>query len=105
MGSISEFALAPTNHASFLQYFGSPDGAYYIGLSKPESDWPCVLPGPLDSWGGSGDNGRWDQMNTLPIGFTLEQAPSAGRCTFVVDLWHTPDASNAPACHRQRRAV
>src|ERR1017187_2496673 len=58
----AEFALAPTNFGSFLQWFGGPDRAFYIGLSKPESDWPYLLPGPLDGWGGSSGNGRWDQM-------------------------------------------
>ena len=82
----AEFALAPTNYSSFLERFGSPDRAYYIGLSKPDSDWPYLLPGPLDGWGGSSGNGRWDQMNTLPIGFTLEQAPAAGQCALIVDL-------------------
>ena len=71
--SIAEFALAPGDYARFLQQFGSPDHAYYIGVSKVESDWPYVLPGPLDNWGGS-SNGRWDQMNTLPIGFVLARA-------------------------------
>ena len=84
----AEFALAPTNYGSFLQWFGSPDHAYYVGLS-PASDWPYVLPGPLDGWGGSSGNGRWDQMNTLPIGFTLEQVPATGQCALIVDLCDT----------------
>ncbi|MCX6916070.1 MAG: polysaccharide lyase family protein, partial [Verrucomicrobia bacterium] len=85
----AEFALAPTNYSSFLERFGSPDRAYYIGLSKPESDWPYLLPGPLDGWGGSSGNGRWDQMNTLPVGFTLAQAPTAGQCALIIDLCDT----------------
>jgi predicted alpha-1,2-mannosidase len=88
-GSFAEFALAPGDYRRFLQQFGSPDQAYYIGLSKPESAWPYVLPGPLDTWGGSGGNGRWDQMNTLPIGFVLEQAPASGRCVLTIDLCDT----------------
>jgi predicted alpha-1,2-mannosidase len=88
-GSFAEFALAPGDYRRFLQQFGSPDHAYYIGLSKPESDWPYVLPGPLDTWAGSADNGRWDQMNTLPIGFVLEQAPAGGRCVLTIDLCDT----------------
>ena len=56
----AEFALAPTNFPQFLLRFGSPDRAYYVGLSKPESDWPYVLPGPMDPWAGSSDNGRWE---------------------------------------------
>jgi predicted alpha-1,2-mannosidase len=88
----AEFALAPSNHAAFLQQFGSPDRVYYLGLSQPARDWPYVLPGPLDGWGGSSGGGRWDQMNTLPIGFTLEQVPAAGRCALVIDLCDTHPA-------------
>ena len=88
----AEFALAPTNYASFLEWFGSPDRAYYIGLSKPESDWPYLLPGPLDEWGGSSGNGRWDQMNTLPIGFTLERAATNGTCALILELCDTHPA-------------
>jgi len=84
--SISEFALAPTNYARFLENFGSPDHAYYVGLSQPASDWPYVLPGPFDGWGGSSGHGRWDQMNTLPIGFVLAQVPTAGNCCFVIQV-------------------
>jgi predicted alpha-1,2-mannosidase len=91
----AEFALAPTNYPSFLESFGSPDHAYYIGLSKPATDWPYILPGPLDEWGGSSGNGRWDQMNTLAIGFTLEQLPARGQCALVVDLCDT-HPSRAP---------
>src|ERR1041384_8307695 len=82
--SIAEFALAPGDYARFLQEFGNPDRAYYIGISKPESDWPCVLPGPLDNWGGSSGNGRWDPMNTPPIGFVLAQIPAAGHRALII---------------------
>jgi hypothetical protein len=34
----AEFALSPTNYPAFLQQFGSPDRAYYVGISKPEPD-------------------------------------------------------------------
>ncbi len=85
----AEFALSPTNYASFLQQFGSPDRAYYVGFSKSESDWPYLLPGPLDGWGGSSGNGRWDQMNTLPIGFVLAQAATAGQCALILNIADT----------------
>ncbi len=88
-GSCAEFALAPGDYARFLQQFGSPDHAYYIGLVKPENDWPYVLPGPLDKWAGNGANGSWDQMNTLPIGFVLEQVPEDSHCLFTIDLCDT----------------
>ncbi len=87
--SVAEFALSPGDYARFLQRFGSPDRAYYIGLSKPESDWPYILPGPSDGWGGSSGNGRWDQMNTLPIGFVLAQAATTSQCALVLNIADT----------------
>jgi predicted alpha-1,2-mannosidase len=89
----AEFALAPAKYKSFLENFGSPDRAYYVGLSTAANDWPYLLPGPLDGWGGSSGKGRWDQMNTLPIGFTLEQAPTEGECTLIIDLCDTHPAN------------
>ncbi len=47
--SAAEFALAQNGYPQFLQQFGSPDHAFYVGLSDPARDWPCVLPGPLDA--------------------------------------------------------
>jgi predicted alpha-1,2-mannosidase len=82
--SAAEFALAKNEYTQFLRHFGSPDRAFYVGLSKPAEDWPCVLPGPVDPWAGGAQNGSWDQMNTLPIGFVLEATPTSGTCRFTV---------------------
>lgn len=84
--SAAEFALAKNGYTSFLQQFGSPDHAFYIGLSDVTSEWPCVLPGPLDPWAGGNPDGSWDQMNALPVGFMLETVPVQGKCILVVDL-------------------
>ena len=84
--SAAEFALAQNGYKQFLQGFGSPDHAFYIGLSDSATNWPCVLPGPLDAWAGGGQDGSWDQMNTLPIGFVLEAVPTQGQCRLVVEL-------------------
>jgi predicted alpha-1,2-mannosidase len=84
----SEFALAQGDYTNFIEKFGSPDHAFYIGLSHPQTDWPCVLPGTLDVWAGSRYNPRnhneWDQMNTLPIGFVLDQVSTNGQCVFSI---------------------
>jgi len=93
--SAAEFALAQNHYSEFLLQFGSPDKAFYVGLSQASSNWPCVLPGPLDDWAGSGSNGRWDQMNTLPIGFTLDTVSDSGQCFLVLDFCDT-HAANPP---------
>ncbi|HEV2328140.1 MAG TPA: GH92 family glycosyl hydrolase [Verrucomicrobiae bacterium] len=84
----SEFALAHGDYTNFIEKFGSPDCAYYVGLSDPKTDWPCILPGPFDRWAGSFYNKRngneWDQMNTLPIGFVLDQVTTNGEGTFTI---------------------
>jgi predicted alpha-1,2-mannosidase len=86
----TQFALAPANYGDFLERFGSPDHAYYVGLSNPRADWPYVLPGTLDHWAGSFLNKRtqnaWDQMNTLPIGFVLSQISGAGQSVLIISL-------------------
>lgn len=87
--SSAEFALSKGDYAHFLQHFGKPENAYYPGLSEARTDWPYILPGPQDEWAGSGHGGRWDQMNTLPIGFVLDKAPAQGDCTFAIDLCDT----------------
>ena len=84
--SAAEFALAKNGYTSFLQQFGSPDHAFYIGLSDDTKDWPSVLPGPLDSWAGGNPDGSWDQMNTLPVGFVLESVPKLGLCTLTINI-------------------
>ena len=88
--SSSEFALSHGDYARFLENFGSPDHVFYIGLSDPQTGWPCVLPGILDGWAGSHFNARnhdeWDQMNTLPIGFVLDQIAANGRCLFTINF-------------------
>ncbi|HXC34402.1 MAG TPA: GH92 family glycosyl hydrolase [Candidatus Acidoferrales bacterium] len=84
----SEFALAHGDYTNFIEKFGSPDHAFYIGLSDPKIDWPCILPGPFDRWAGGFYNKRngneWDQMNTLPIGFVLAQMSTNGEGTFTI---------------------
>ena len=86
--SDAEFALVHGEYTNFLEYFGRPDHAFYVGLSSPQTAWPCVLPGVLDNWAGSNYNPRnhngWDQMNTLPIGFVLDQVSSEGQCVFTI---------------------
>ena len=84
----SEFALAHGGYGDFLEKFGSPDHAFYVGLSTPQTDWPCVLPGVIDAWAGSNmrNHSGWDQMNTLPIGFVLKRVSTKGQCVFRINF-------------------
>ncbi|MGH7941052.1 MAG: GH92 family glycosyl hydrolase [Limisphaerales bacterium] len=86
----SEFALANGAYTNFIADFGSPDHAFYIGISDPQTQWPCILPGPVDVWAGSHytrrNGNEWDQMNTLPIGFVLGHGSSKGDCVLTIAL-------------------
>lgn len=54
-GTANDMALAPDHYADFLpQDFGWEDHFFLIGFSNIKTDWPYVLPGPGDGWGGTG---------------------------------------------------
>ena len=47
-------ALAPSGYKRFLEHdFGWEDRYFIIGHSKAAVDFPYVLPGPKDKWGGT----------------------------------------------------
>jgi hypothetical protein len=84
-----EFALAPKGYLDFLQHdFGWQDRFYLIGHSRPQKDWPYVLPGPADAWAGSGGLAgiRTQVLNIL---FDLERCPEEADWKLVVDLVDT----------------
>ncbi|WP_422083007.1 GH92 family glycosyl hydrolase [Ulvibacterium sp.] len=84
--SCSEFALAPKGYQEFLQEdFGWEDRVFVIGHSKTEEDFPYVLPGATDYWGGtSGLAGiRPHQLNLL---FNVKKKGDDGRWKLVVDI-------------------
>lgn len=83
--SAAEFALAPDRFRDFLEAdFGYEDKFYLIGHSVPATDFPYVLPGPVDTWGGTWNTAGWrtHQVNIL---FGLSEKPT-GDCKLVIDL-------------------
>lgn len=84
--SPAEFALAPDKYADFLGHdFGWEDRFYLIGKSSPEKDWPYVLPGPVDGWGGtSGTAGL--RTHVLNILFGMKQIPAKGDWKLIVNI-------------------
>ena len=89
----AEFALAPAGHDKFLERdFGWEDRYFLVGHSQAEKDWPYIMPGPADNWGGtSGTAGR--RTHVLNILFALQQAPASDNWKLIVDLLdtHTQD--------------
>lgn len=83
----SEFALAPSHYKDFIQRdFGYEDTYYIIGWSTPAENFPYVLPGPVDTWGGTWPTSGWrtHQVNIL---FSLKETPKADKdYRLAVDL-------------------
>lgn len=54
-GRADEFALAPDRFKEFLSRdFGYEDKYFVVGQSSIKKDFPYILPGPVDTWGGHG---------------------------------------------------
>jgi len=85
----SEFALAPGDYARFLEKdFGWEDRYFLIGRSQVAKDWPYIMPGPADAWGGtSGTAGL--RTHVLTVLFGLQAVPEDGDWKLIVDLLDT----------------
>jgi predicted alpha-1,2-mannosidase len=82
----AEFALAPAGFRQFVgRDFGYEDKLYVVGFSQPKRDFPYVLPGPADTWGGTWNTAGW-RINQVALGFALAAEPAAGGYHFQVRL-------------------
>ncbi|MGJ7029958.1 GH92 family glycosyl hydrolase [Niabella hirudinis] len=87
--SAAEFALAPDRYQDFLKEdFGWENRQYIIGRSNPGKDWPYVLPGPADAWGGTSPTAglRTQVLNVL---FDLKTVDAKQGSNLIIDLLHT----------------
>jgi predicted alpha-1,2-mannosidase len=87
--SAAEFALAPGDYEEFLSHdFGWEDRFYLVGKSTPKDDFPYILPGPDDRWGGtSGTAGI--RTHVLNILFRMKSAPEKGDWKLIIDILDT----------------
>jgi len=84
--SPNEFALAPDGFKDFVGHdFGYEDKFYLVGFSKEKSDFPYVLPGPVDTWGGTWPTAGW-RTNQVNILFGVENLPAKGDYKLVIRL-------------------
>lgn len=84
--SPSEFALAPDGYKAFLENdFGHEDRFYLVGFSDPTTDFPYVLPGPADTWGGTWPTSGW-RTHEVNILFGLKNDPSDGDYRLKIHL-------------------
>ena len=82
----TEFALAPNQYARFIEKdFGWEDKYFLIGTSKVETDWPYILPGTSDTWGGTWGTSGW-RSSTLNILFGLDRSPKKGVWKLSIDI-------------------
>lgn len=84
--SSAEFSLAPGDYEQFIENdFGWEDRIFVVGTSSEKEDWPYVLPGPTDQWGGTWGTSGW-RSHTLNILFGIEKLPKKGDWKLVVDI-------------------
>lgn len=77
--------LAPDGFRDFLaRDFGYEDKFYLVGHSDPSTDFPYVLPGPADTWGGTWPTSGW-RTHEVNILFGLDEQPDDD-CLLAVDL-------------------
>ena len=84
--SSAEFALASGDFEQFIDKdFGWEDRFFLIGTSNEKDDWPYVIPGPTDAWGGTGGTSGW-RSHTLNILFDIQKLPKKGEWKLIVDV-------------------
>ncbi len=82
----SGMALAPASYEDFLAHdFGWEDRYFLVGHSQTEEDWPYVLPGPGDVWGGTGPTSGI-RSHVLNILFGINELSGDVQWKFVVDV-------------------
>ncbi len=91
--SSADLALGPSDYEKFLSKdFGFEDRYYLIGESSPKTDFPYVLPGPNDTWGGTWGTAGW-RTHEINILFGIKDLP-AGKWRLFIDLIDSnPDKS------------
>jgi predicted alpha-1,2-mannosidase len=84
--SALEFALAPNGFKNFVGHdFGYEDKFFLVGNSHEKNNFPYVLPGPVDTWGGTWTTSGW-RINQVNILFGIKDLPAKGNYKLVIKL-------------------
>ena len=84
--SAADLALGPSGYKQFLAHdFGYEDRYFLVGTSVPARDFPYVLPGPDDTWGGTWNTSGW-RTHDANILFGIDRLPQRGQWNLVVTL-------------------
>lgn len=82
----ADFALYPDGYNDYIANdFGWEDTYYLVGTSDAKTDWPYIMPGISDTWGGTWGTSGW-RSSTLTVLFGVDKLPKKGHWTLVVDL-------------------
>jgi len=85
-GAPEGMALAPADYLRFVeQDFGYEDRFFLVGHSAPETDWPYVLPGPANGWGGTGRTAGI-RSHALNVYFSLNGVSPDATCRLILDM-------------------
>jgi predicted alpha-1,2-mannosidase len=81
-----EFALSDNEYERFIEKdFGWEDKYFLIGTSEDKNEWPYIIPGTSDTWGGTWGTSGW-RSSTLTILFGIEKIPDHGEWKLTVDI-------------------
>src|SRR6056297_2988282 len=84
--SANEFALYPDGFERFkYEDFGYEDKFFAIGYHNKREEIPYVLPGPVDTWGGTWPTSGW-RSNQVTILFAADEEPASGDYTLYIEL-------------------
>ncbi len=85
--STSDLSLGPSDYKKFLEKdFGYEDRYYLIGKSVPDKNFPYVIPGPDDTWGGTWSTSGW-RTHEINILFGVNDLKDNTQFNFVMDLF------------------
>lgn len=91
----TEFSLSPNEYKRFLEKdFGWEDRFFLIGQSDIKNEFPYVLPGPSDQWGGTWSTAGW-RSHSINILFGIDKLPKKGEWKLRIDLLDN-DSKNPP---------
>lgn len=83
---VTEFALAPDQFEEFLDFdFGWEDRYFLVGHHAAAADWPYILPGPADQWGGTWGTAGW-RSHSLNILFGVEKLKESAPWKLIVTI-------------------
>ncbi len=84
--SAAEFALAPNDYKQYIDNdFGWEDKFFLIGTSDSKKDWPYIIPGTDDTWGGTWGTSGW-RSSTLNVLFGVDELPKSGDWKLTIDI-------------------